>query len=110
MPHEEEGRHPDPERLDGFPSLSHFISQDNDAAIFRRFSRLGARNLLHLQSKVANLEKQLDDFDRSDAQKGRGNPEVRNAARRVPTIEDGDPVERVKLMEDITIAMSNYRE
>ncbi|KAL2060237.1 hypothetical protein VTL71DRAFT_9632 [Oculimacula yallundae] len=108
--HEEEGRHPDPERLDGFPSLSHFISLDNDAAIFRRFDRLGARNLLSLQSIVISLEKKLDDHDRNDAKQPSGNPATRSAARRVPRTEDGDDIERVELMEQIAVAMRNYRE
>lgn len=52
----------------GFPSLSHFVASDPDdgAFVFRRFDRLSARNLLFLQSEIAELEaeqRRLDDED-----------------------------------------------
>jgi hypothetical protein len=51
------GSHP----LDGFPSLSEFIASDHDrtSLVFRRFDRLAARNLLYLQSELAELEAKL---------------------------------------------------
>ncbi|KAH7330463.1 hypothetical protein BKA65DRAFT_59217 [Rhexocercosporidium sp. MPI-PUGE-AT-0058] len=52
--------------LEGFPSLAHFISEDADAAIFRSFNELGARNLLYLQSNVNELEIKLKRLDRED--------------------------------------------
>ncbi|KAG4437976.1 hypothetical protein IFR05_006557 [Cadophora sp. M221] len=52
--------------LEGFPSLAHFISKDADAAIFRSFSELGARNLLYLQSNLNELEIELKRVDRED--------------------------------------------
>jgi hypothetical protein len=44
--------------LDGFPSLAQFISSDPDrtSLVFRRFDNLAARNLLYLQSELAELE------------------------------------------------------
>jgi hypothetical protein len=47
--------------LDGFPSLSEFIASDHDrtSLVFRRFDRLAARNLLYLQSELAELEAKL---------------------------------------------------
>ena len=52
----------------GFPSLADFISSDADhsSIIFRRFDRLSARNLLYLQSELAELEAQQDAFDSED--------------------------------------------
>ena len=109
---EEQGRRRDPSRLEGFPTLAHFIGQDNDAEIYRRFNRLGARNLLYLQSIVIGLEKKLDDLDRNDAENAAGNPEIRRAARRLPREENGDEdvMERMKIHEHIAVAMKNYRE
>lgn len=54
--------------VDGFPSLAAFIASDRDgsAAIFKRFSRLAARNLLVLQSELADLEARLDQMDEDD--------------------------------------------
>lgn len=50
---------------DGYPALSTWLSRDPDdeGLIFRRFSRLSARNLLNLQSQLITLEKELEDLD-----------------------------------------------
>lgn len=71
----------EPSRLEGFPSLAHFIGEDNDAAIFRTFNELGARNLLYLQSNLNELEIQLKRLDHEDAKNGPGNPGLRISAR-----------------------------
>jgi hypothetical protein len=44
--------------LDGYPSLAEFIASDPDhtSLVFRRFDKLAARNLLYLQSELAELE------------------------------------------------------
>ncbi|OJJ46802.1 hypothetical protein ASPZODRAFT_2031448 [Penicilliopsis zonata CBS 506.65] len=57
-------------RRDGYPALSAWMSTDPDdeGFIFRRFSRLSARNLLHLQSQVLSLEHQLDELDQESRQ------------------------------------------
>ena len=47
---------PRPARLEGYPSLAHFIARDGEAAIFRRYAGLSARNLLYLQSQLYELE------------------------------------------------------
>jgi hypothetical protein len=49
----------------GFPSLADFIASDPDKTtlIFKRFDRLAARNLLHLQSELARLQHKLDLLD-----------------------------------------------
>lgn len=54
--------------LIGYPSLANFIASDKNksTAIFRRFDRLGARNLLYLQSEIAELEARQDAFDAHD--------------------------------------------
>lgn len=52
----------------GYPSLAAFIAKDPDhsTAIYRRFDRLSARNLLYLQAELSTLEKRQDELDRQD--------------------------------------------
>lgn len=54
--------------LKGYPSLAAFIASDKDksTAIYRRFDRLSARNLLRFQSELAELEAQQDALDEED--------------------------------------------
>ena len=49
----------------GFASLAAFIAADpgKSTTIYRRFDRLSARNLLHLQSELIELEAQQDALD-----------------------------------------------
>jgi hypothetical protein len=54
--------------LSGYPSFAAFIHQDPDAAIYRKFERLSARNLLYLQSELHDLEGQLQALDREDTE------------------------------------------
>jgi hypothetical protein len=75
------GSHKEHRRLEGFPSLAHFISKDDDAAIFRTFDELGARNLLYLQSNLNELDTQLKRLDDEDAKNSAGNPGLRISAR-----------------------------
>ncbi|KAK3313385.1 hypothetical protein B0H66DRAFT_606649 [Apodospora peruviana] len=56
-----------PEYLEGHADFAAYISIDPDLQIYRRFARLAARNILHLQSELATLEAWLDDFDREEA-------------------------------------------
>jgi hypothetical protein len=52
----------------GYPSLAAFIASDQDksTAIYRRFDRLSARNLLYLQSELQELEARQDALDAED--------------------------------------------
>ena len=56
----------------GFASLADFIASDPDhsSAIFRRFDRLSARDILYLQSEIAELEALQDRYDREDIAAG----------------------------------------
>ena len=49
----------------GFASVASFIAADNDntVTIYRRFDRLAARNLLHLQGRLHKLEAIQDALD-----------------------------------------------
>lgn len=57
------------EYLEGHADFSAYIAVDPDLQIFRRFTRLTARNLLYLQSELASLETWFDEFDREDEQR-----------------------------------------
>lgn len=56
-----------PAQLKGYPTFAEFIARDQDAAIYRKFERLSARNLLYQQSELHHLERQLDQLDHEDA-------------------------------------------
>jgi len=62
--------HRDPElgRLrDGYPALSRWICKDldEDPLVFRKFGRLAARNILHLQCRLTQLEDDIDTLDQA---------------------------------------------
>lgn len=126
-----------PSGMKGIPLLSAFRSADNDAAIFRRFSRLGARNLLHFQNHLNALEAKLHEFDKRDAKDAQGNPSLRQGARAYDSMRDAadeyrrrlsgapedqngtldtpenrflkDSHERVELHREIAIILHQYR-
>ena len=54
--------------IKGYPSLAAFIASDThkSTAIYRRFDRLSARNLLYLQSDLIELETVQDALDEND--------------------------------------------
>ncbi|KAL1602496.1 hypothetical protein SLS60_005912 [Paraconiothyrium brasiliense] len=130
------GRSQDPERLDGIPLLSTFMATDEDAAIFRNFTRLGVRNLLHLQNRLNELEANLDMMDKEDAKELELNAYLRRGARAYDSIRDaaaqyemclkggGEDItrnscldtvflkqcyERVKIHEEIATVLHQYR-
>lgn len=95
--------------IDGFPSLAAFMASDSDkaAVIFKRFDRLAIRNLLCLQSELAELESQLDQFDRDDQQSRDTMQSLRNwQAYRARAAEEP---ERMELMTRIKTTMREYR-
>ncbi|KAL3475864.1 hypothetical protein BJX99DRAFT_228755 [Aspergillus californicus] len=65
----------------GFPSLADFIASDHDHStfIYKRFDRLSARNLLYMQSELAELEALQDQYDQCDFRARSGDA---NAGRR----------------------------
>jgi hypothetical protein len=46
--------------LEGYPQLANLVSHYPGMAIFRRFTRLNAQNLLFMQAEIAQLELDLD--------------------------------------------------
>ena len=99
---------------DGYPALASWIAEDPDHStfIFRKFSRLSARNLLHLQAQVYELEKQLDDLDRETTLSQ--NVILKMSARRWETFAEhakkpGAVRRRMEVANQIAIRLKEYR-
>lgn len=69
-----------PAKLEGYPSFAQFIATDSDAAIYRKYAHLSARNLLYLQSELNELEARIQKLDREDA-KDINNEDAQKVAR-----------------------------
>lgn len=99
----------------GYPALGNWIAEDPDSEtfIFRKFSRLSARNLLFLQSKVFALESELD---RLDKELCNADEDLRHSMRRWETfVERAEDInspeaKRLSLMNNITMRLGQYRE
>lgn len=96
--------------IDGFPSLAHFIASDRDgtSAIFKRFDRLAARNLLMLQSELAELEAKLDSYDDADQTSRESLQTLRNWEDYKAKNEENS--DRRKLLREIQITLKTYSE
>lgn len=102
--------------IDGFPALAAFIASDPDRStfIYKRFDRLASRNLLILQSELAEMQSQLDAFDREDWAKyqNRG-PGYQAALQDLQSWEaykatNGPESDRLKLIREIRKTMKEY--
>lgn len=101
---------------DGYPALADWIAADpdNETFIFRKFDRLGARNLLYLQSELFALEASLDELDREMCWgKDVG---LRASSRRWETFvekakdQHRPEWKRMKLVREIRKALREYRQ
>lgn len=94
--------------VDGFPSLSHFIASDRDGtcAIFKRFNRLTIRNLLILQSELAELEAKLDAFDEEDRATAESLQSLRNWNNY--KARNNESSERRNLLRQIQAKLKDY--
>jgi hypothetical protein len=104
--------------VNGFPELAAFVASDTDKTtlIFKRFDRLAARNLLHLQSELARLQAKLDSLD-EEAQKNNEEPSIVMERKQylrnwdVFIMADEDSAwkkERLDLLINIQEALKNY--
>lgn len=102
--------------LSGFPSLAKFIASDRDRTtlIYKRFDHLAARNLLYLQSELAELQSKQQRFDREDnvadlatKQCARNYTEFMKAAK---DLGNEKQKQRKELMLEIRETMKEYRE
>lgn len=101
-----------PEYLNGFPYLSNFIAtdEDNSTSIYHRFDRLGARNILYLQSELTDLEARQRKFDEED---GKGSRDDKLCAwdwaefKRLSSSQ-GRQKDRMQLVVDIRKTIKEY--
>jgi hypothetical protein len=97
---------------DGYPALAAWMACDIDdeTLIFRRFSNLAARNILHLQAQLIALEHEILDADAV----ARGSKEGMVASMRWETLirrskEMGQPeLKRVQDMERLRGLLKDY--
>jgi hypothetical protein len=54
--------------IEGYPRLANLLGHHPRMAIFRRFARLNAQNLLYMQAEIAQLELDLDLIALEDSQ------------------------------------------
>lgn len=102
-------------RKRGFPALADMIAVNPgyEAFIFRKFDRLSARNLLHLESRLAYFEKKLD---QADEQGERGDNETLRSLRSWEAFqenaEDATRPEhsRMKMEMEMGDTLKEYRE
>lgn len=101
--------------LSGFPSLANFIASDRDRTtlIYKRYDELAARNLLYLQSELAELESEQRKFDEQDfvsdmptKQCARNFGEFQEAVQ----ANDARQKERWDLVKQIRETLKEYRE
>jgi hypothetical protein len=94
---------------DGYPALTARISQDPDSEtfVFRRFDRLAARSILHLQAHLTSLEQDLDAFD--DEARRSADEKPRQSSRRWETLMTYEPAKnRVEKLEELRLVLEDY--
>ena len=101
--------------LSGFPSLANFIANDRDRTtlIYKRYDELAARNLLYLQSELAELRARQHAFDQADLHAKLETKQcARNFADFQKAVEANDVNQKArwKLMKDIRETLKEYRE
>jgi hypothetical protein len=99
---------------EGFAAVAEWIARDHDNGTFilRKFDRLAARNLLHLQGRVMLLEKELDALDREAAKSN--DMAIKETARSWEQLakqaSEGRPYAQsyMKLVGDVKEALREY--
>ena len=99
----------------GYPSLAEFIASDRARStfIYHRFDDLAARNLLYLQSELAELRAKQRAFDHEDL---RADLDVKQCARNFTDFEIAQKADKLKqkerwqLMKEIRETLKEYRD
>jgi hypothetical protein len=91
-------------REKGYPRLAAFIDSDVDYNMFRGFGSLHALLLLHKQAELTELEGQLQELDKADA----NNPETKWKLHSHINTPKGDNETRKALLEKIELKMKEY--
>ena len=100
----------------GFPSLSAFIASDQDhgTVLYKRFDRLAARNILYLQSELAELQRRQDEFDREDLLDDdlgtKKNARDWRAFKDAATGGGSKAEERMRLVKEVREKIKEYRK
>jgi len=109
---------PDPELgrrqlpfIKGTPSVANFIANELDysVTVFPAFHRVSARNLLHLEAELHDLQKEQDDLDIQDS---RGDPDTLQYFRnlkKLSTSTDKRQMRRKALVVGIRAKIKEYR-
>ncbi|KJX95072.1 hypothetical protein TI39_contig4134g00039 [Zymoseptoria brevis] len=100
----------------GFPAVTRFIARDPDSEtfVFRKFSQLTARNLVHMQSELIDLERQMKELDRKAEPAPSNDLEFVLASRSWETMKrladerDGDERGLMSLSEKIEAKLEKY--
>ena len=109
------GKGPAPQ---GHPSLAEFIAKhrDHSAAIYRHYDDLAARNILYLQSELAELRSLQIQYDQEDAEPGELDAKERcrdwSMFERLAEEPDGfrREQERMRLILKIRATLNEYSE
>ena len=101
--------------VSGYPSLAAFIASDRDksTAIYRRFDRLSARNLLYLQSELVELEARQDELDAEDlrattAEAKHGARNWQKLTERASEANNVREKERLRIVTEISRKLREY--
>ena len=100
---------------EGYTSLAAWMTVDLDreSLIFRKFDYLSARHTLHLQSRLMELEDQLEDLD---ALARKGSDDAKKSLRKHENFELQSKIKnsldekRMTLLDDIHEKLTEYRE
>ena len=101
-----------PNYINGFPGAASFIACDPDHsfAIYKAFHSLAARNLLHLEAELLELQQENNNLDKL---LGLRNPDTLECFRSWKTLMDSDDPkqeERRKLNRTIQVKIKEYRK
>ena len=99
---------------DGYPALARWIAQDpdDDPLVFRKFARLSARGLLHLQARLVEVEAELDALD--EEARSAKSMDVQEALQCWETLSENakvdDSIESrlMKRLDDCKVVMKDY--
>lgn len=89
----------------GWPRLAAFQNQSDSCVVYRRFSLLFCRVLLHLQAEITALEKRLHQLDIEDE----ANNDRQYRLRSIDDDEKWDPAQR-NILKQIREKLSIYGE
>ncbi|WQF76373.1 hypothetical protein CDEST_01387 [Colletotrichum destructivum] len=87
--------------MTGYPSFSHLIASDPELFIFRGFKSLSSRNLLHLQSALLEIDTELEELDKEEADRAQTDLDAQMSIQCWEVLsaraKDGDARESLKM-------------